>query len=99
MHFPHPKFSNGKAVHRLVVLPDYQGIGIGNKFLNFCADILKNDNFRVLLTTSNLAMSKGLNKNEYWKLKRQGRVGMSSSNLMPKTSSHNRVTTSWEYYK
>jgi ABC-type lipoprotein export system ATPase subunit/GNAT superfamily N-acetyltransferase len=34
LHFPHPKVKNLKKVHRLVILPDYQGAGFGIKFLN-----------------------------------------------------------------
>ena len=32
LHFPHPKVKNFKKGHRLVVLPDYQGLGIGHIF-------------------------------------------------------------------
>ena len=42
-HSPHPKVKNIKKVHRLVILPDYQGIGIGGILLNSIADIYKKD--------------------------------------------------------
>ena len=32
LHFPHPHVSDIKIGHRLVVMPDYQGLGIGCKF-------------------------------------------------------------------
>ena len=32
LHFPHPRVKNFKRGHRLVVLPDYQGLGIGHIF-------------------------------------------------------------------
>jgi len=32
LHLPHPKVKNIKKVHRLVILPDYQGAGFGIKF-------------------------------------------------------------------
>ena len=34
LHFPHPATKNLKKVHRLVVLPDYQGIGLASALLN-----------------------------------------------------------------
>ena len=34
LHQPHPKAITIKKVHRLVILPDYQGAGFGIKFLN-----------------------------------------------------------------
>ena len=34
IHFPHP-IKSYKKVHRLVILPDYQGIGLGTLFLNW----------------------------------------------------------------
>ena len=32
IHFPHPKNKMIKHIHRLVIHPDYQGIGLGKKF-------------------------------------------------------------------
>lgn len=105
LHFPHPKFKNGKRIHRLVVMPDYQGIGIGSILLNYVAQHFADKGFRMLLTTSNLAMSKALQKNKDWKLKRQGRITGGTNKAIIHTkkahdsSSKNRITTSWEYNK
>ena len=35
LHFPHPKAKNIKKIHRLVILPDFQGAGFGLLFLNY----------------------------------------------------------------
>ena len=45
IHSPHPIKKNTKRVSRLVVLPDYQGCGIGYKFLNAIAEMLKQNGF------------------------------------------------------
>lgn len=39
LHQPHPINKKLKRVSRLVILPDYQGIGLGTKFLNEIAKI------------------------------------------------------------
>jgi len=102
IHFPHPIRTNIKRVTRLVVLPDYQGIGIGTLLLNEVAKIYK-DNYSFMIVTSHPAINRSLSKNNNWKLMRQGRQGGKSSNSgMPelnKTLSKERNTCSWMYKK
>mgnify|MGYP000877600536 CR=1 FL=1 len=69
MHFPHPKNKKIKRVTRLVILPDYQGIGLGTKFLNATARIYANDGFDFRIVTSAKNLIYALNKNDNWKLK------------------------------
>ena len=52
LHFPHPKAKDLKKVHRLVILPDYQGAGIGLKLLNEVGKIYKQDKWRYTIVTS-----------------------------------------------
>ena len=52
LHFPHPKVKNMKKVHRLVILPDYQGAGFGIKFLNEIGNIYKKEKQRFNIMTS-----------------------------------------------
>jgi len=63
-----------KRVHRLVVLPDFQGIGIGTKFITEVAkEYIENDwNVSLITTTPALVHSLKLHKN--WPLVRYGRV-------------------------
>ena len=72
IHFPHPKIKNLKKVHRLVILPDYQGIGLGIKFLNAIGD-LYTDNYDFRITTSAKNLIYGLNRSRFWSLTRYGR--------------------------
>lgn len=99
IHFPHPKSKNIKKIHRLVVLPDYQGVGIGIRLLEFVAKLLKKNAFRCLITTSTPALMHALNKNKDWKLNRFGRVSNTKTNIvdLSKTSSAKRITTTYEY--
>jgi ABC-type lipoprotein export system ATPase subunit/GNAT superfamily N-acetyltransferase len=102
--FPHPKKKNTYKGHRLVVLPDYQGIGIGillrTEIAKYYVEKL-NKNF--IATTSHPAIIFGLKKHPNWKMTRIGRASNGSRNgkIQNKnkkgSTSNNRITTSWEY--
>ena len=47
LHRPHNKILNLKGIHRLVILPDYQGIGIGTKFLNIVSEYYAQQGFEI----------------------------------------------------
>jgi GNAT superfamily N-acetyltransferase len=96
MTFPHPK-TKIKKVHRLVVLPDYQGIGIGNRLLNYTARIMQSKTELVSITTSVKGFAKSLQKNNEWSLMRAGRVGRPGKTSKCKASSMNRNTYSFAY--
>jgi GNAT superfamily N-acetyltransferase len=96
-HFPHPKCCNFKKIHRMVVLPDFQGIGIGKKFLNAVSEIYYKQDFRVLLTTGALSFIHSLQREKDWKLTRKlGKVG-ESKGILKGSTSKNRETASFEY--
>ena len=63
-----------KRIHRLVVLPDYQGIGIGIKFINEVSKHYKDNGWNVNLTTTTPSLIHGLGRNKNWALVRKGRV-------------------------
>lgn len=69
IHFPHPKNKKIKRVTRLVILPDYQGIGLGTKFLNAIARIYVNDGFDFRIVTSAKNLIYALNKSDNWQLR------------------------------
>jgi hypothetical protein len=46
IHFPHPKTRNIKMGHRMVVLPDYQGLGISGKMAEWLGEYLIARGFR-----------------------------------------------------
>jgi ABC-type lipoprotein export system ATPase subunit/ribosomal protein S18 acetylase RimI-like enzyme len=49
---------------RIVVLPDYQGMGIGSKISEFIAGVVKNGDFNYYTKTTNPALGEYRNKNE-----------------------------------
>lgn len=68
-----PMRKNTKRVHRLVVLPDYQGIGIGTHFIKEVAKIYKKQGYEFNLTTTTPALTHALAKDPEWLLSRYGR--------------------------
>lgn len=70
LHQPHGKNKKIKRVCRLVVLPDYQGIGIGTKFLNFIANKYCSLGYDFSIVTSAKNLIHSLQKNTHWKLQR-----------------------------
>jgi ABC-type ATPase involved in cell division len=63
---PRNKNPNGKAISRVVVLPDYQGIGIGSKVCNFIGGIYKNQKCDLYIKTVNPALGEYFNKSDQW---------------------------------
>jgi GNAT superfamily N-acetyltransferase len=59
MPFPHPKVHNIRRCSRLVILPDYQGIGLGVKFITAVAELYKKEgyDFRIVTTLKNFSKS------------------------------------------
>ena len=100
-HFPHPKVKNFKTVHRLVILPDYQGLGIGVMFLNEIGKIYKKESWRFTIKTSAPSLMFALKRSTLWGLKQFGRKPPQNINTgnpisTRKSDSSNRLTTSWE---
>jgi ABC-type nitrate/sulfonate/bicarbonate transport system ATPase subunit len=98
LHFPHPKAKNIKKVHRLVILPDYQGLGFGIRFLNEVGKNYKKNKNRFTIVTSAPSIIKALKKSNDWNCIRYGRTketGRTSTQLKG-TTSKDRLTVSFE---
>ena len=70
LHQPHSQNAKLKRCSRLVILPDYQGIGLGTQFLNIVADYYKRLGFDFRIVTSAKNMIHALNKSNKWKMVR-----------------------------
>jgi ABC-type lipoprotein export system ATPase subunit/GNAT superfamily N-acetyltransferase len=95
LHLPHPKVTNMKKVHRLVVLPDYQGAGFGLKFLNMIGEYYKKNKYRFNILTSSPSLIYGLKKDNKWSCTRIGRK-TPQTGVLTSTGSHDRITASFE---
>jgi GNAT superfamily N-acetyltransferase len=88
-------------VHRLVVLPDYQGIGLGKRLLNFIAELYSSQTKAPFyIITSNPQIVRANNSN--WKITRfghasQGHGDTRINNEIRNSLSRNRITVSLQY--
>jgi ABC-type lipoprotein export system ATPase subunit/GNAT superfamily N-acetyltransferase len=98
LHFPHPSSKVMKREHRTVILPDFQGVGIGNRLSEFVASYYKQLGFRFMSTTSSPAMIQHRAKSKNWRTHRFGRASTHSGlKEMAKSGSNKRVTAGFEY--
>lgn len=95
LHLPHSIAKNIKKVHRLVILPDYQGAGFGMKFLNEVGKYYIKNKYRFNIATSAPSLIYSLKKNNNWNCIRFGRTSESKGQLKG-TTSKNRITASFE---
>jgi GNAT superfamily N-acetyltransferase len=68
LHFPHAKVKDVKREHRLVCLPDYQGVGIGNRLSEYIGAMLKGAGYRYQSQTSHPAFIHSRNRNPNWEM-------------------------------
>lgn len=65
------KFGNDTRVcvseHRIVVLPDYQGMGIGNKFSEYLGELYLSQGYRYFGKTANPRMGQHRERSNKWK--------------------------------
>ena len=96
LHLPN-KDPRIKKVHRLVILPDYQGAGFGIKFLNEIGEIYKKEKWRFTITTSSPSLIFTLKNNILWRCNSIGRGGGNKGlKDMIKTEAKNRLVMSFE---
>jgi len=99
--FPHPHVKNVWKEHRTVVLPDYQGIGLGNRLSEIVGDYLKQNGKRFTSVTSHPAMIGYRNKSPKWVMtrppSRTAKIGKTSGLGAGLKTSNNRLTASFEY--
>jgi len=101
MSMPHAKIHNGRRIARIVILPDYQGIGVGAHLMNVVASAYVADGKQMYITTSHPAVINGLNNNRNWAMMRKpSRVqkqGNTSTLTRKAQTSGSRVTASFKY--
>lgn len=89
---------NSWRIHRLVVLPDYQGLGIATKFVEYICDLFKYHNKTVYLRTSHIKLISYMKKSNKW----FGNGKMEKSKPQPNLNNYipkdlNRLSTSFKY--
>jgi hypothetical protein len=97
LHFVHGTVRNAKREHRTVVLPDYQGVGIGNRVSETVAQMVIEQKMRFISTTSHPAMMMHRSKSPKWRCHRFGHAAGQDSKLTTIKRSAGRVTAGFEY--
>lgn len=102
--FPSGNWSNGWRGHRTVILPDFQGLGIGTRVSDAIGEIILSEGGRYFSKTSNHRMGEYRNTSEKWRAtSKNGRDRQDyASGRKTKESGHawrhiNRVCYSHEY--
>jgi len=92
---------NARRISRIVVLPDFQGIGLATKFMNAIAGGLKSQGLLTYITTSHPALIRALNFSDRWEMIRKpsrvaqrGRTSSISSRI---GLSRSRITSGFRY--
>ena len=99
IHQPH-SIKNLKRIHRLVVMPDFQGIGIGSRLLDYMGKKYTNENFKLSITTSAPSLIFSLKKHKDWICLHFGRQkGIHKNKELQKTTTKNRITAAFRYIK
>jgi GNAT superfamily N-acetyltransferase len=98
--FPHPIAKNIRMGHRLVVLPDYQGLGIGLAFDNWLGEHLHAKGYRYHKTISHPALIHAYARSPRWAMnKNSNRPTRGGAKRLQKTmqSSRKLATRSFQY--
>ena len=101
IHFPHPEVNNIKRIHRVVTKPDYQGIGLGGRFITEIARKYRAQGYRVSLVTSSPAFIHGLSGSSKWRMTRKpGRYSETSKKgALRGSTSKSRLTATFEFWE
>lgn len=81
-------------VHRLVVLPDYQGIGVARYLLEYIGGLLKTENKRLTITTSSASAISMLKRSNKFSCVRIGRNEVNHSKNNGKTGKFSFASSS-----
>lgn len=97
LSFPHP-IRPGWREHRVVCLPDYQGVGLGHAVAEFVASLFRSSGRPYRSVTSHPAMIAHRARSPLWRMTRPpSRLRANRLRRFVSTSSRDRLTASFEY--
>lgn len=88
---------NAWRVHRLVVLPDYQGLGIATKFLKFVGDLFAYHGKTLYIRTSHVKLIQYMLKSKDWYGDGKLTTSKDQLNIGIKVANKERLSTSFKY--
>ena len=68
LHFPHPKTRDIKMAHRIVVLPDWQGLGVAGYVSEWMGEHLRERGYRYRITTAHPAFIHYMASSPRWRM-------------------------------
>lgn len=84
LHFPHPRVRNIRTSHRAVVLPDWQGLGIGGQMADWLGAHLTSQGYRFRETTAHPARIGHYARSPRWRACKSRKILQAS----PSTTAH-----------
>ncbi len=88
-------------IHRLVVLPDYQGIGLGTRLASWVGVYYTAQKYHLRIITSQPALMTAFKRDGRWRCYFLGRQHAPSitgtTGRTRKNASSSRLTSSWEF--
>lgn len=94
--FPNGALKNAYRIHRLVILPDFQGLGIATKMIKYFANLHKKLNCGFYIRTSHIKLHKYFSRSGDWvETCRSGKVSPKQNNLSFKVTT--RTPYSYKY--
>jgi ABC-type lipoprotein export system ATPase subunit/GNAT superfamily N-acetyltransferase len=101
--FPHGSIKRGFRISRVVVLPDYQGLGIGFQVINYFGKLYKACDKTLYIKTSNPALFGAMKKHtDEWKLAGETAVKLTDAELASRRGVNdqgfrNAITKSYKF--
>lgn len=97
LNTPRKGGSNHCAISRLVVLPDFQGLGLGTKIANFIGGIFKNEGYELFIVTANPALGVYFDNSDKWMGTSRNHKGRKNTDDGSYKSRLSRVSYSHKY--
>lgn len=100
LHFPHAKIRDMKMAHRIVVLPDYQGLGLAGRISEWQGQYLHMQRLRYRIVTGHPAFLHYLRSSPRWRdvsTKTAFKVGPRSQMRARQLDPRRMITRSFEY--
>lgn len=99
IHQPHPKVKNMKRVHRLVILPQFQGMGLGEILSSHVADLFFKQNIRIRIGSSHPSLYYRYSNSPLWtyKGKKKNEIVYDNKSIRNRFSSGDRSIFTFEY--
>lgn len=97
-HFPHAKAKNIKMAHRIVVLPDYQGLGIAGRLNDWQGQYLYERGYRYHIVSTHPSMIRMMSRSKRWHpVTRRGKMALSKTDSMNTSFRRKLAEVSFHY--